>query len=167
MFGWRWIRPFIITMMPAAAGAVGAGSSAVAVRVAGWRWLSYVRPHKPHQTMKFSWWIHKYEYEGAVETDADTALRQLTEYYQTSSRAARVATTSDGLEVERGSLFFSISGVCPETWCRHVLRVRLQRDGAHRTLLRWNIEMKLCGATAGKNYLIDECKRVISQFAVA
>jgi len=117
--------------------------------------------------MKFSWWMHKYEYEAAIEKDANSALRQLTEYYQASSRAARVKTTSDGLEVERGSLLFSIFGIGPETWCRHVLRVSLQSDGTHRTLLRWKIEMKFCGVTAGKNYLIDECKRVISKFPVA
>src|SRR5215472_2599985 len=107
--------------------------------------------------MKFAWWIHKYEYQDTVEKDAYFIRQQLAEYYRASARTVGWKSEPGCLEVERGSLLFSMCGIGPETWCQHVLGVNLESVAPQRTVLRWEIRMKYCGLTAGKNYLIDEC----------
>jgi hypothetical protein len=112
--------------------------------------------------MTFAWWTHQFDDEQMIQKDTDSALRQLTEFYRRSSPSARLQPIAGGLEVERGSLFFSVFGFCPETWCHHTLRINLERLDSGQTKIRWDIELKFCGMTVGKNYLLDECRKLSS-----
>ena len=113
--------------------------------------------------MTFSFWNHHFAHEATVEGNVSDVRQHVIGYYRASSKSARVLSESaDRTAIRRGSIFMSFCGIGKETWSRHFIGLGFEPIEPHRTKITWSIDMKYCGLTAGKNYLIDECQKLVA-----
>ena len=111
----------------------------------------------------FSWWTHSLTHEEAVPGSRAECYERLLRHYERLGASILQSQRPDSLTYARGSLFASCFGFGPETWCRHTVAVRLSH-GEDGVLIKWSVDLKLCGFSVGKNAIVEEFKNLVANW---
>jgi hypothetical protein len=107
--------------------------------------------------MQFSLWNQYFSHVHQSELGALEAMSKVRAYYE-GKGAKLVKADESSFCVEKGSLVMSILGMGPETWLKHFVVVSSSYLSDGKTEITFNINLKLFGLTAGKNFLLSETK---------
>jgi hypothetical protein len=111
--------------------------------------------------MNFSLWNHNFTHTVEVSMSAFDAIRTLQAYFRDLRHRVLTATPELGaLHVERGNYLFSTFIPGPETWCRHTITVMATDTSNGKSTVKFSINLKLMGFSVGKNFLLEECKKL-------
>lgn len=111
--------------------------------------------------MSFSFWDHQFTHVVHVSTSVPEVIKQAESYFRARKHRLLIAKPEAGtLRVKRGSLWFSLLLPGPETWCRHMIDVTATDIGSGKTCVAFFVNLKLGGFSLGKNFLLEECKKL-------
>jgi len=114
--------------------------------------------------MKLSFWNQKWTHEEVIELSSVKAYSGLLEYYKQSSKSFYLKDENEHTEFSfhRGNSLFSIIAIGSELLLKHYVKVKIEPIDNACSKISWDIDMKLFGLQAGKNAIIEECKKICS-----
>lgn len=117
--------------------------------------------------MKFSFWNQHWKHKEIINISPDQAYKGLLEHYMQSSKSFTLdkENFSQGFSFNRGNVLVSALCIGSELWCKHYVDIEIQKIEEGKTQIDWKINLKVCGLQAGKNAIIEECKKVVKKIA--
>jgi len=117
--------------------------------------------------MKFSIWNQHWGHKEIINLSSEQAYNGLLEHYRQSSKSFTLDSEDfpRGFSFNRGNILLSVLCIGSELWCKHVVDIDIQEIEKSKTQIDWKINLKLCGLQAGKNAIIEECKKVVKKIA--
>jgi hypothetical protein len=118
--------------------------------------------------MDFSLWNQYHAHSGTVPGTPEDVYKALLTYYHSSPPGSFMLLERNpphSFRFQRGSALVSAFGMGSECRCRHIVAVECTPVGEAQTRIDWTINLKLFGLRAGKNAIIEECKRFLDSFA--
>ncbi|MEA4949102.1 MAG: hypothetical protein VB068_05555 [Petrimonas sp.] len=112
--------------------------------------------------MKMSFWNQYWVHKERVNQSPEQVYKRLLKYYRQSSKTFILGKENypSGFSFQRGRVLLSIFAFGSERWLKHYVDIYITEIKPNETDIRWSIELKLCGLQAGKNAIIEECKRL-------
>jgi len=117
--------------------------------------------------MKLSLWNQHWEHEEVIGISPKDAYDGLVQYYRQSSKSFTLDKEAPPgqFSFQRGNVVVSALGLGSELWCKHHVDVDIRDAEDGKAHISWTINMKLFGLQAGKNAIVEECKRIVKQIA--
>jgi len=115
--------------------------------------------------MKISLWNQHLTHKEVLSLSKEETYKELLKYYKQSTKDLKLdyEDPPNKLKFHRGSSIISAFGVGSELWCKHYIEIEIIEIENNQTQIYWDINMKLFGAQAGKNAIIEECKRIVKE----
>jgi hypothetical protein len=117
--------------------------------------------------MRFSIWNQHWEHKEIVNLSPGQVYKGLLEHYMQSSKSLTLDSEnfSQGFSFNRGNVILSVLAFGSELWCKHYVDIEIKEIEEGKTQIYWKINLKLCGLQAGKNAIIEECKKVVKKIS--
>ena len=115
--------------------------------------------------MFWSWWNKNLTHEASVNQNARIVFTKLLEHYKKVVTNGSLMDNIDEMKISyhRGSAIFSACGLGTELWTKHYVKITLKEVSNGMAIISWDINMKLFGLQAGKNAIIEECKKITNE----
>ena len=112
--------------------------------------------------LRLSGWNQHWKHDEVVALTPEETYERLLRHYRQSSGSSVLDSENrpKAFSFHRGNVLVSALGLGSELWCKHHVKVQLQRVEQDKTQVLWNIHLRLFGLQAGNNAIIEECKRI-------